>query len=44
MAKRIHELAIKRSTGTEYIYFARIGGKWTDLAPYGNRLPEGVRD
>lgn len=23
-----------------YVYFANIDGVWTDLSPYGNRLPE----
>lgn len=37
-APTIHEMRV----GDSYVYFARIGGNWVDLAPRGNRLPEGV--
>ena len=38
--RRIHELETERDGQKFYIYFARIGGKWVDLAPFGNRIPE----
>lgn len=38
--KKIHELkTTSHDGGTLYIYFAKIAGKWVDLAPYGNRIP-----
>jgi hypothetical protein len=38
--KKIHELKTTCSDGSvRYIYFAKLGGKWTDLAPWGNRIP-----
>lgn len=40
MPEGVQELAIVRGGVTEYIYFAWIDGQWTDLAPFGNRLPE----
>lgn len=40
MKKKIHELRTTLPDGaTRYIYFAKINGKWTDLSPYGNRIP-----
>jgi len=36
MPEGIQEL---RTADGRYIYFAWIGGQWTDLAPWGNRLP-----
>jgi hypothetical protein len=35
----IQELAIRRNREVQYIYFARLGGQWIDLAPFGNRMP-----
>lgn len=36
---KIKELRIVRGGQAHYIYFAKIGGQYVDLAPYGNRLP-----
>ena len=40
MSRTIHELRLVRGGQIKFVYFARIGGVWTDLAPFGNRLPQ----
>lgn len=36
---KIHELRTMRNDGVYFMYIAKLNGKWTDLAPYGNRIP-----
>lgn len=39
MPEGIQELRIERLGQVMFVYFAWLGGRWTDLAPFGNRLP-----
>jgi hypothetical protein len=36
---KLHEIRTVRESGVHFMYIAKLNGKWTDLAPYGNRIP-----